>query len=83
MSNRKQNHDEVQKFFRNTGIVIGILVATVRSTWDQNSENMHAGAGKTVLGFFNALCKIYLTVIRGTPVVIQLMIMSSQHPKGF
>ncbi|MBR2661886.1 MAG: amino acid ABC transporter permease [Clostridia bacterium] len=57
------------------GIVIGIVVATVRSTWDQNSENMHRGPGKTLLGFFNGICKIYLTVIRGTPVVIQLMIM--------
>ncbi len=57
------------------GIVIGIVVATVRSTWDQNSENMHRGPGRTALGFFNSLCKIYLTVIRGTPVVIQLMIM--------
>ena len=57
------------------GIVIGTVVATVRSTWDQNSENMHQGPGKMILGFFNGLCKIYLTVIRGTPVVIQLMIM--------
>ena len=57
------------------GIVIGVIVATVRSTWDQNSDNMHKGAGKSVLGFFNGICKIYLTVIRGTPVVIQLMIM--------
>jgi len=57
------------------GILIGIVVATVRSTWDQNSENMHKGPGKRLLGFFNGLCKIYLTVIRGTPVVIQLMIM--------
>ena len=57
------------------GIVIGIVVATVRSTWDQNNENMHRGPGRTALGFFNGLCKLYLTVIRGTPVVIQLMIM--------
>ena len=57
------------------GIVIGVLVATVRSTWDQNSENMHRGPGRMALGFFNGLCKVYLTVIRGTPVVIQLMIM--------
>jgi len=57
------------------GILIGILVATIRSTWDQNSENMHRSFGKTLLGFFNGLCKVYLTVIRGTPVVIQLMIM--------
>ncbi|MBQ3401432.1 MAG: amino acid ABC transporter permease, partial [Lachnospiraceae bacterium] len=53
---------------------IGIVVATVRSTWDQNSENMHKGPGKRLLGFFNGLCKIYLTVIRGTPVVVQLLI---------
>ena len=57
------------------GILIGVLVATVRSTWDQNSENMHPGPGKTVMGWLNGLCKLYLTVIRGTPVVIQLMIM--------
>ena len=57
------------------GIIIGVLVATVRSTWDQNSENMHSGPGKTALGFVNGICKFYLTVIRGTPVVIQLMIM--------
>ena len=57
------------------GIVIGIAVATVRSTWDQNSENMHPGAGRTALGIANGACKLYLTVIRGTPVVIQLMIM--------
>ena len=57
------------------GIVIGIIVATVRSTWDQNSENMRRGAAKNLLAMVNRLCKIYLTVIRGTPVVIQLMIM--------
>lgn len=57
------------------GVVIGVVVATVRSTWDQNSERMHGGPGRALLGFFNGLCKVYLTVIRGTPVVIQLMIM--------
>ena len=57
------------------GIVIGVIVATIRSTWDQNSETMHKGPGKSILGFFNGVCKVYLTVIRGTPVVIQLMIM--------
>ncbi len=57
------------------GIVIGVIVATVRSTWDQNEDRMRDGIGKTILGFFNGICKVYLTVIRGTPVVIQLMIM--------
>ena len=56
------------------GIVIGVLVAMVRSTWDQTQETMRKGPGRTILYLLNGLCKIYLTVIRGTPVVIQLMI---------
>ena len=55
------------------GIVIGVVIALVRSTWDKNSSEMH-GFGKSVLGFFNWLCNIYLTVIRGTPVLVQVMI---------
>lgn len=58
------------------GIAIGIIVATVRSTYDKNKESMkkRGGIGYIVLSFFNAICNIYLTVIRGTPVVVQLMI---------
>lgn len=55
------------------GIVIGVVIALVRSTWDKNSKEMH-GVGKWILGFFNWICNIYLTVIRGTPVLVQLMI---------
>lgn len=55
------------------GIVIGVVVALVRSTWDKNGSEMH-GFGKKVLGFFNWICNLYLTVIRGTPVLVQLMI---------
>ena len=46
------------------GIVIGFLVATVRSTYDKTGK----------LNILNILCQIYLTVIRGTPVVVQLLI---------
>ena len=58
------------------GIAIGIIVAAVRSTYDKNGDKMreHGGIGYYILAFFNAICKIYLTVIRGTPVVVQLMI---------
>lgn len=58
------------------GIAIGIVVAAVRSTYDKNGDKMreHGGIGYYILAFFNAICKIYLTVIRGTPVVVQLMI---------
>lgn len=57
------------------GIVIGVLVAAVRSTWDKNSANMRRGPLKTLLRLTNGLCKLYLTVFRGTPVVVQLLIM--------
>ncbi|MCL2765086.1 MAG: amino acid ABC transporter permease [Treponema sp.] len=56
------------------GIAIGIIVAIVRSTYDKNEKNLRRGAGRFILGLFNVICKFYLTVIRGTPVVVQLMI---------
>ena len=56
------------------GIVIGIIVAAVRSTYDKNGDNLRRGAGRFILRFCNGICKFYLTVIRGTPVVVQLMI---------
>lgn len=46
------------------GIVLGFLVAIVRSTYDKTGK----------LKLLNILCKVYLTVIRGTPVVVQLLI---------
>lgn len=56
------------------GILIGVLVAMVRSTWDKNGVDMRRGFGRAVLRLFDRLCHMYLTIIRGTPVVIQLMI---------
>ena len=46
------------------GIALGFLVAVIRSTYEKTG-------GLKVL---NVLCKVYLTVIRGTPVLIQLLI---------
>lgn len=57
------------------GIAIGVLIAIIRSTYEKNSKSMRMGFGKAVLGVFNLISKVYLTVIRGTPVVVQLMIM--------
>ena len=56
------------------GICIGVVIAIIRSTWDKNHETMHKGFGKSLLAVVNAICKLYLTVIRGTPDVVQLMI---------
>ena len=57
------------------GIAIGIIVAIVRSTHDKNIDTMHPGFGKGMLKVGNWICNLYLTIIRGTPVVVQLMIM--------
>ena len=47
------------------GIVLGFLVAVVRSTYEKTHK----------LKLLNLLCQVYLTVIRGTPMVVQLLIM--------
>lgn len=46
------------------GIVLGFFIAVIRSTYDKTHK----------LKLLNALCKLYLAVIRGTPVLIQLLI---------
>lgn len=51
------------------GILIGLLVALVRSTADK------ANHASWVLKLMDGICKVYLTVIRGTPAMIQLLIM--------
>lgn len=47
------------------GVVLGFIVAIIRSTYEKTHK----------LKFLNAICQLYLTVIRGTPVVVQLLIM--------
>ena len=58
------------------GIVIGILLASIRSTYDKQYETLkkHKGVKYYVLRTLNFIAQIYLTVIRGTPVVVQLLI---------
>lgn len=47
------------------GIVIGFLVAVICSTYEKTGK----------LKVLNGICQVYLTVFRGTPVVVQLLIM--------
>lgn len=57
------------------GIVLGFLVAVVRATYDKNNKKVSRTLlGNILFSFANWLCKLYLTVIRGTPVMVQLMI---------
>lgn len=46
------------------GILLGFLVSIIRSTYDMTGK----------LKFLNLLCNLYLTVIRGTPVMVQILI---------
>lgn len=52
------------------GVVLGVLVAVVRSAHDQQ----RLGQRNVFLGLLNAVCKLYTTVIRGTPMLVQLLI---------
>ena len=46
------------------GIFLGFVIAIVRSTHDKTGK----------LKILNAICRVYLTVIRGTPTMVQLLI---------
>lgn len=57
------------------GIVLGFTVATIRSAYEMNDiKNAPRTWRNFPLRFLNSICMLYLTVIRGTPVVVQLMI---------
>ena len=57
------------------GIAIGSVVAIIRSTHDKTIDRMRPGVGKVLLQIGDFICRVYLTVIRGTPVMVQIMIM--------
>ena len=53
------------------GVALGVVVAIIRTAHDQQRLGRH----NPILGVINALCKIYVTIIRGTPMMVQLLIM--------
>ena len=55
------------------GVIIGLIVAIFRTSHD--SFTMKGKKAPFALRFINGLCEIYLTVIRGTPMMVQLLIM--------
>ena len=58
------------------GVVLGFVIALIRATYDRTGKKIFRwdGFGDFLLWFFNLIAKLYLTVIRGTPVVVQLLI---------
>lgn len=56
------------------GVVLGVVIAAIRATYDKQYAEMKRGIGKFLLSVGNAISKIYLTVIRGTPTMVQILI---------
>lgn len=56
------------------GIILGAVIAIIRASWDKNGVEMRKGPARAILRILNGFCKLYLTVFRGTPVVVQVMI---------
>ena len=56
------------------GIFLGVIVAMIRSSHDKLKEELRPGFGTFLFNILDKICRIYLTVIRGTPTVVQLMI---------
>ena len=54
------------------GVVLGAIVAMIRVGYAQQKPHHR----NPILGIFNAVAQVYVTVIRGTPMMVQLLIMS-------
>lgn len=57
------------------GVIFGVIVAVIRSAHDQRKHKKTKDLGYYLLGILDFICKVYLTVIRGTPMMVQLLIM--------
>ena len=57
------------------GVILGVMVAVIRTAHDQQRPGRH----NPILGLLNTICKVYTTVIRGTPMMVQLLIMGMRH----
>ncbi len=53
------------------GIVLGVIVAVIRTVY----ESYTAKKPPLIISVLNKICHIYVTIIRGTPMMVQLLIM--------
>ncbi len=69
---------EITIFALILGLILGSLAAVIRSSYDLTHTKKCSGLSQKIYQFIlsvlNIICKIYLTVIRGTPSVVQLLI---------
>ena len=52
------------------GVIIGLIIAVIRTSHDLSTKKPHIA-----LKILNMVSNVYLTVIRGTPMMVQLLIM--------
>ena len=52
------------------GMILGVVVAVIRTAHDQQDLRRR----NIILSILNILCKIYTTIIRGTPMMVQILI---------
>ncbi len=57
------------------GIIIGMLIAVIRCAHDQMPKGAERGVRAIALNILNIICRLYVTIIRGTPTLVQLLIM--------
>ena len=53
------------------GMILGVIVAVLRTAHDQQRPGRRKNP---ILGLLNAICQLYTTIIRGTPMMVQLLI---------
>lgn len=56
------------------GVVLGVVVAAIRTTYDKQYKEMQPSVAKFLLALGNGISRVYLTIIRGTPAMVQILI---------
>lgn len=57
------------------GAIIGLVIGIIRCAYDQQTDSEKTGLKGAILTILNIICKLYVTIIRGTPALVQLLIM--------
>ena len=65
------------------GIIIGVFVSLIHSLAENARDKHQTTFGAKCLMVFDKICTIYVAVMRGTPLAIQLMIMTFIIMSGF
>lgn len=56
------------------GVILGVVIAAIRTTYDKQYKELRNPVAKLFLTIGNWIAKVYLTVIRGTPAMVQILI---------